>query len=104
MQITMREVNQKTPIFAWFLEVSNRPFEMMYIFGSVRFRISEDTTFQIVNGELVVDGHIKIFDDNFNHESSSLPKWLSAGSIHRISSHDFLTVLVHNVDSCLYKT
>lgn len=57
---------------------SDRPGEMAYIFGSVRFRISENTTFRMENGELVIDGRVELFDDNFNHETSSLPVWLSA--------------------------
>jgi hypothetical protein len=43
------------------------PAEMMYIFGSVQFRLSADTTFTIVDGQLIVNGSFEIEDDNFNH-------------------------------------
>lgn len=50
-----------------------------YVFGSIRFQMSEDTTFVIENGQLVsVDGSIELQPDNFNHESSTLPDWVSA--------------------------
>ncbi|MCF2869851.1 hypothetical protein L0664_02110 [Octadecabacter sp. G9-8] len=57
---------------------STYPDEMAYIFGSVRFQISDDSTFQIVDGELVTSGRVELFSDDFNHESSSLSPWLSA--------------------------
>lgn len=56
---------------------TDRPAEMAYIFGSVRYRNSEDTTFRIVDVELVVNGHIELFDDNFNHVGGRHP-WVSA--------------------------
>lgn len=50
-----------------------------YVFGSIRFQMSENTTFVIENGQLVsVDGSIELQPDNFNHESSTLPDWVSA--------------------------
>lgn len=50
-----------------------------YVFGSVRFQISDDTTFVIENGQLVsVDGHIELQDEDFNHESATLADWFSA--------------------------
>jgi len=53
------------------------PAEMAYIFGSLRVRISQDTTFRLVNGQLVIDGEIELFEDNFNHEGG-LPPFISA--------------------------
>ena len=56
---------------------ASSPFEWAYIFGSIRVRISEDTTFSIVDGKLVIDGRIELFDDDFNHVGG-LPPVLSA--------------------------
>ncbi|MGH0004871.1 Hint domain-containing protein, partial [Pseudovibrio ascidiaceicola] len=56
---------------------SDRPLEMAYIFGSVRYEISPDTTFKIVDGKLVIDGHIRLTEDNFNH-TGGVPDLLSA--------------------------
>ena len=49
-----------------------------YIFGSVRFQISNDTTFRIQGGKLYVDGKIELQDDAFKHESGALSPWVSA--------------------------
>ena len=50
-----------------------------YVFGSIRLQMSNDSTFIIENGQLVsVNGRIELQPDNFNHESTTLPEWVSA--------------------------
>ena len=45
-----------------------------YIFGSVKFQLSDDTVFTIRNGKLAhVDGRLELWGDNFDHGSSSVP-------------------------------
>jgi len=76
-----------------YLVASNRPdpgispnfsrAEAAYIFGSVRYEISPDTTFTIRDGELVIDGAIRLQNDNFDHDS---------GTINNLSSSIFVDI------------
>ncbi|MCA3234816.1 MAG: hypothetical protein INH06_21305 [Cupriavidus sp.] len=53
------------------------PIEAAYIWGSVRFQISQDTVFRFDGNRLSVEGKIQILSDDFNHEGS-LPPIVSA--------------------------
>ena len=59
-----------------------------YIFGSILFRLSEDTVFTFRDGRLTgARGRLELGEDNFDHESKNIPPLVSVGVHAAVGDH-----------------
>ena len=71
--------------------------EAAYVFGSVRFQMSDDTVFKFRDGKLHgVKGNIEIQEDNFDHRSYNIPPLASTiihGAVGDDQNYDHVKML-----------